>query len=468
MGSRPVEIANVFSCRLDVIWRIGCAGPLVSGNSGRRLERLDRIERRDPFLAAFGIRLTQMKVNIVVESIAADGQSDRRDVETGCAIGIGMPERNTYQLFLFQFENNALEFVGDHKRRIDLSGKSWSPIGVDHGTGRLLAHDGDGLTRRDEPCSWEFLLNCIYAKEMVTVAVGRVDRRQVLAALHDPVDNFLVLIDRDRCIHQHRILLARDKRRRNGRPFHFVSSGRKIAGDHRNLGTDKNFPLQSVRHRVPAFLAVSTSEPRISGKFFSNAASRCSPRSSTALTRFWASGQPSAAPNEVKASSSRSDGGNETSLTRFFAAARARRSKEAIRRARASTKPSNSASGSDRFTYPYRSAVSPSKSLALRTISSARPRPTRWGRRSVPPPPGCRPTPSSGWPSLVFSRDAKRMSQARTNSLLTPRAQPRIFAMLTTGDFVSRTNVSIKMGRPEAPIAVMMFPSFPVRSKCAR
>jgi hypothetical protein len=33
----------------------------------------------------------------------------------------------------------------------------------------------------------------------------------------------------------------------------------------------------------------------------------------------------------------------------------------------------------------------------------------------------------------MFSRDAKRMSQARTNSLLTPRTQPRIFAMLTTG-----------------------------------
>ena len=84
--------------------------------------------------------------------------------------------------------------------------------------------------------------------------------------------------------------------------------------------------------------------------------------------------------------------------------------------------------------YPYSSAVSPSKSFAPRTISSARPRPTRWGRRSVPPPPGCTPTPTSGCPSRVFSRDAKRMSQARTNSLLAPRTDPRIFAMLTTRD----------------------------------
>jgi hypothetical protein len=76
--------------------------------------------------------------------------------------------------------------------------------------------------------------------------------------------------------------------------------------------------------------------------------------------------------------------------------------------------------------------------------------------------------PTSGWPSRVFSRDAKRMSQARTNSLLTPRTQPRIFAMLTTGDLVRRTNVSIRIGRPEAPRAVMMFPILPVKSKWAR
>ena len=89
-------------------------------------------------------------------------------------------------------------------------------------------------------------------------------------------------------------------------------------------------------------------------------------------------------------------------------------------------------------------------------------------RRSVPPPPGCNPTPTSGWPSRVFSRDAKRMSQARTNSLLTPRTQPRIFAMLTTGDLVRRTNVSSRIGRPEGPTAVMMFPVLPVKSKWAR
>src|SRR6266850_2537445 len=91
-----------------------------------------------------------------------------------------------------------------------------------------------------------------------------------------------------------------------------------------------NLDLAYLRDE-PLFPA-SPRSPRISGQVFSKLASRCSPRSSTARMRCWASGHVSAAPNEVKASRSRSVGGNETWLTRFFAAARARRSKEAIRR----------------------------------------------------------------------------------------------------------------------------------------
>ena len=73
--------------------------------------------------------------------------------------------------------------------------------------------------------------------------------------------------------------------------------------------------------------------------------------------------------------------------------------------------------------------------------------------------------PDFGLPSSVFSRDAKRMSQARASSLLTPRTQPRIFAMLTTWGLVRRTKVSIRIGRPEGPTAVVIFPVLPVKSK---
>src|SRR5437879_2221835 len=128
MVSNPVEIANVFSCSLDVTWRIGRARPFVPGNSSNRFERLDLIDRRDTLLAVFRIRHAQMKNNIIVDRCSADGQSEVSYLATGCTIGIVMPERNTYELFPFQFENTDLEFVGSQERRIDLSGKAWFPI----------------------------------------------------------------------------------------------------------------------------------------------------------------------------------------------------------------------------------------------------------------------------------------------------------------------------------------------------
>src|ERR1700740_373376 len=119
----------------------------------------------------------------------------------------------------------------------------------------------------------------------------------------------------------------------------------------KRLGSDQAEPLNLNfgDHRDIPFFSVSTRLPRISGQLFSKLASRCSPRSTTACIRRWASGLVSAAPKEVKASRSLSADGKETWFTRFFAAARARRSKEAILRARASTKPSSSASGSARL-----------------------------------------------------------------------------------------------------------------------
>ena len=66
--------------------------------------------------------------------------------------------------------------------------------------------------------------------------------------------------------------------------------------------------------------------------------------------------------------------------------------------------------------------------------------------------------------AAVRSRDM-RFCVARKHA---PRTQPRIFAILTTGDRVIRTNVSVRTGRPEGPTAVMTLPSLPVQSKWLR
>jgi len=150
--------------------------------------------------------------------------------------------------------------------------------------------------------------------------------------------------------------------------------------------------------------------------------------------------------NDVRPSRRLSAVGSDTLLMSFFAAAMGRLSKLAIRRASASTKPSSSLSGSARLTYPYRSAVSPSKSFETEHDFER----GGLGRRAVE---GARAA-AAGMHSradftcarAVFSREANRMSQARRNSLDTPRARPRIFAMLTTGDF-GETNERIEQRR---------------------
>jgi len=87
----------------------------VSRNNGHGLERLDLVERRDPIVPGFGVRLAQMKMNIVVDGVAGNDQPDRRGVETGRVVRIGMPEGNAHKLLPFQFDNASLECVRDHE-----------------------------------------------------------------------------------------------------------------------------------------------------------------------------------------------------------------------------------------------------------------------------------------------------------------------------------------------------------------
>src|SRR6266581_9642183 len=116
-----------------------------------------------------------------------------------------------------------------------------------------------------------------------------------------------------------------------------------------------------------------------------------------------------------------------------------------------STSASSWSSAITRLTYPYCSARGPSRSSATRRISIARPRPTRRESLAIGPPPGTTPTPTSHWPTSVFSREANRRSQARTNSLPAPRARPRIEAALTTGARARRTRTSIQADSPVGP-----------------
>jgi hypothetical protein len=66
IGSGPVKVANVFSRLFDDIRRICCAGPLVSRDNSRRLQRLN------------GIAATNMAVNAGMRTSMIDTLNRRR------------------------------------------------------------------------------------------------------------------------------------------------------------------------------------------------------------------------------------------------------------------------------------------------------------------------------------------------------------------------------------------------------
>jgi len=63
----------------------------------------------------------------------------------------------------------------------------------------------------------------------------------------------------------------------------------------------------------------------------------------------------------------------------------------------------------------------------------------------------------------MFSRDAKHISGENEFAAHATDA-PRVIVILTTGDLVSRTNVFIRIGRPEGPTAVVILSVLPVKS----
>jgi hypothetical protein len=76
----------------------------------------------------------------------------------------------------------------------------------------LLAHNLNHFRARDKAGTWKSLQNCAGAKEMIAVAMGSVDRRQILSAGHNPIRQGARLLDGDRSVNQDSVALPRNKR----------------------------------------------------------------------------------------------------------------------------------------------------------------------------------------------------------------------------------------------------------------
>jgi hypothetical protein len=86
----------------------------------------------------------------------------------------------------FQVNDVSSQLFRDRKRAGNLAWKARLPKRLERLWRYLLAHDLNHLRPRDETGTRKPLQNCTGPKEMIAVAMGGVDRRQILAARYHP------------------------------------------------------------------------------------------------------------------------------------------------------------------------------------------------------------------------------------------------------------------------------------------
>src|SRR5258705_13827462 len=93
----------------------------------------------------------------------------------------------------------------------NLAGKTRIPKRNERLWRRLLAHDLNHLRPRDETGTLKSPQNCTGAKEMIAVAMGGVDGRQILATRRNPIRQGARLLDRNWGVDQDSVPLPRNK-----------------------------------------------------------------------------------------------------------------------------------------------------------------------------------------------------------------------------------------------------------------
>src|SRR6202051_3015960 len=93
----------------------------------------------------------------------------------------------------------------------NLAGKTRIPKRSERLWRCLLAHNVNHFRPRDETGIWKSLQNCTGAQEMIAVAMGGVDRRQILCTLRNPSRQFSRLLDGNRAVDQDSVPLSGNK-----------------------------------------------------------------------------------------------------------------------------------------------------------------------------------------------------------------------------------------------------------------
>src|ERR1700738_2293411 len=111
----------------------------------------------------------------------------------------------------FQVNDVSGQLFGNCKMVGNLIGKTRIPKRSERLWRCLLAHNLNHLRPGDETGTWKSLQNCAGAKEMIAMAMGGVDRRQILAARRNPICQGARLLDRNRGVDQDSVALPRNE-----------------------------------------------------------------------------------------------------------------------------------------------------------------------------------------------------------------------------------------------------------------
>src|SRR5258708_200416 len=132
-------------------------------------------------------------------------------MKAGCAGSVGEAEWHTDQILAFQVNDVSSQLFGNCKLAGNLAGEAGIPKRSERLWRCLLAHNLNHFRPRYEPGIWKSLQDCSGAKEMIAVAVGGVDRRQILSPGRNPIRQGACLLDGNRGVDQDSVPLPGNK-----------------------------------------------------------------------------------------------------------------------------------------------------------------------------------------------------------------------------------------------------------------
>src|SRR6185295_7576499 len=152
-----------------------------------------------------------MQMIAVVRGITRNDQTDGRNMKAGCASGVGESEWHTDEIVAFQVNDVSSQFFRDRKLTRNLVGKARVPKRLERLWRCLLPHDPNDFRPRHEMGTWKSLKNYAGAKEMIAVAMGGIDRRQILSTRDNPIREGARLLDRNGRVDQDSVALPRNQ-----------------------------------------------------------------------------------------------------------------------------------------------------------------------------------------------------------------------------------------------------------------